>query len=145
MDNQASAVIIEIPIGDSLDNAEFLNKIKEEVNNTAKNLNLVYAIKFINNFGNYFLPRYIWDFMINDTLKDVDIQFSNIAGPSKPIYIGGSEVKDISFVTPIGKHRIFMGVHSYKGEYFINFNADSSIDCDVDKLVDLIDEVLEKI
>ena len=59
------------------------------------------------------------------------------------MYIGDTKILNSYFITPVGLHKFFTAVHSYNGHFFVGFNIDTSIECDIPLFTKLVEETLE--
>ena len=142
LENEASGVLATIPISDSI-NADLLKSIHLEMAKTAKDIRYIYTVKYINFFCSTVTPKFVWDMILMKTLNSLDINISNVPGPSFSGYVGDCKVLQAFVVPPIGAHKVFMGAQSYKGDFCLTFRCDTSIECEPNKFIQIMEDVIE--
>jgi len=143
LSNDTSGVLALIPLSEKLDR-ELMKNISTEVKKTVRDMGYVYAVKYTNFFMSTIYPKFVYDNVIlSPVLNNLDLNISNIQGPSKLTYLAGNKMVDRYGIPPLGGHKVFVVVSSYLENFFITMKCDSSVECKPDKFIDILEEVIQ--
>jgi NRPS condensation-like uncharacterized protein len=92
-----------------------------------------------------YLPLNLYKLINKYVIEDVDMLFSNVPGPTTPVYYGGCKVTSIVPIISTNQVRDFFLIYSYNKTFLVKFAVD--IDCRVDQneFLKILDEEFVKL
>ena len=117
--------------------------IKKAMNKYLKNMFRHIAMQHIIFVLQTILPAFCMNSYIEMMSEKIDLFFSNIPGPKKPIYCAGNKIECIIPVANVDHNRFFNAVVTYDGQFSICTLKSKVIDIDSDQFSNYIDEEIE--
>lgn len=96
-------------------------------------------------FFSELLPKFILNRVRNKFLRDGDIGYNTLTGPTEKIYFNGCEVTKISSTGNTGRAYTFNLSFTYDNKTNFAIGIDKSMDIDPKKISDLIDNIINKL
>ena len=140
INNEASGIIVDIPLVDSVDDIDIIKKsirrnLRPEkifsVAMTADILGNIFSWHFISSLSKLFTKRF-------------DYMFTNVPGPAEKLYYYGVEVSRMYSFPSAGGGLPYVVILSYNNEFNIALNSNKNADCDIKELLYEYEKTLEK-
>ena len=140
VNNEASGIIVDLPLVDSVEDIDIIKKsIRKNfrpekifsVGMTADILGNIFSWHIISYFAKLFTKRF-------------DYMFTNVPGPAETLYYHGIEVSRMCSFPSSGGGLPYVIVLSYNNQFKIALNSNKNADCDIKELLKEYENALEK-
>lgn len=116
--------------------------IHNEFASYVRNVPMVVISKFLNDLVHRYMPFYLSRYIIKTSLRNMDLTFSNVAGPLEHLYYAGSKLIEMIPFFTTGHCYTFIGVISYHGKFRLNITVDRVLEMDPTVLMDFVEKEL---
>ena len=140
INNEASGIIVDMPLVDSVDDIDIIKKSVRRnfrpekifaVGLCADVLGNIFSWHIISSWAKLFTKRF-------------DYMFTNVPGPAEKLYYNGIEVSDMYVFPCAGGGLPYVAVLSYDNKFKIALNSNKNADCDIKELLKEYEKALEK-
>ena len=140
VNNEASGIIVDLPLVDSVEDIDIIKKsIRKNfrpekifsVGMTADILGNIFSWHIISYFAKLFTKRF-------------DYMFTNVPGPAETLYYHGIEVSGMCSFPSSGGGLPYVIVLSYNNQFNIALNSNKNADCDINELLCEYEKALNK-
>lgn len=91
------------------------------------------------------LPDFLGRYLVLEDLNKIDFIFSNVPVSETPVYMANRALKRVGVFGNMSYNwKLFLVATTYKGNLFLNFCANSQLEMDPQRLLDLVVENIEK-
>ena len=131
INNEASGIIIDLPL---VENVSDIDKIKKSVRKNYKPGKIFGVVLIADILGNIF-SWHIISYFAKLFTKRFDYMFTNVPGPAEKIYYSGYEISDMYCFPSAGGGLPYVVIFSYNDEFKIVLNSNKNADCDIKELL----------
>ncbi len=143
IDNNLTSHSMEIPLIENLEKEKDI--IKNTLSRYLKNPFYSFGKKFLNDYLVVSIPEFLVEQAIADVGRPLDILISNVPGPRKEIFYGGSRVNTIMGTPNTGFFSNLLDVVSYNGEFSFTVMNDDKIKADMKVFIKMIEADLDEL
>jgi NRPS condensation-like uncharacterized protein len=140
VNNEASGVIVDLPLVDSV---EDINIIKKSVRKSFRPEKIFSVAMTADILGNIF-SWHIISYLAKLFTKRFDYMFTNVPGPAEKLYYNGIEVSGMYSFPSSGGGLPYVIVLSYNNQFNIALNSNKNADCDINELLCEYEKALNK-
>ena len=140
VNNEASGVIVDLPLVDSV---EDINIIKKSVRKSFRPEKIFSVAMTADILGNIF-SWHIISYFAKLFTKRFDYMFTNVPGPAEKLYYNGIEVSGMYSFPSSGGGLPYVIVLSYNNQFNIALNSNKNADCDINELLCEYEKALNK-
>lgn len=126
MENKFAPIPLTLPLCDNIHDA--FNQVTKITQALRDSFGEIYAAHALTYYGVMFLPKFVSNYLVNESTKPFTSAFSNLPGLLKPIHIFGSKsIRLHSFIITGGRLGLTIGCISYNGHFRIALTVDEAI------------------
>ena len=131
INNEASGIIIDIPLVEKIEDIEIIKKCMRKNYKPAKIFGVSFSADIIGNLFSWHITSYLAKLFT----KRFDYMFTNVPGPAEKLYYYGIEVSDMYSFPSAGGGLPYVMILSYNDQFKIALNSNKNADCDIKELL----------
>ncbi len=141
--NSCSSSFVALPLID--DPFKDYQKISQVLKESVGNFSQPIFNKFFPVFGLDFLPNFIFDYMTEKVVRNVDMCISNVPGSKCPLFYAGCEINDIFSLVNPGVIFSFSLIQTFNNKLRVAVSMDKLLKICPDEITKNIEEILDNI